>query len=195
MGINILKSAKLAFLAQKTDDQLMAQIEQGSSEAFQVLFDRHSGKILGYAKKLLGSKERAEEVSQEIWIKVVKLAAQYRSENHFKAWTMTMTKNHCLNILRKDGRIVFVEEVRDLVENETKMLFEKKFFSQFSMEAVSQAIDELPEKQRVALTILLTEEASYEEIAEQMNASLGAVKTMIHRGRKALQEKLREEVC
>jgi RNA polymerase sigma-70 factor (ECF subfamily) len=190
MGLNFLKKA---LLSDKTDDELMELIAEGHSKAFETLFDRYSGKVLGYAKKMLGSVEKAEESSQEIWVKVARLAPQYQKEGYFNAWVMTMIRNHCLNVIRKDKRLFFHEDVEVLIESESVAPFEEDIFNQRDILQVSKLMEQLPEKQRIALTILVTEEPSYEELAEQMGASVGAVKSMIHRARKTLQAQMKTE--
>jgi len=190
MGLNFLKKANLST---KADDELMSLIAEGHSKAFETLFDRYSGKVLGYAKKMLGSVEKAEEASQDIWVKVAKLAPQYQKEGYFNAWVMTMIRNHCLNIIRKDKRLFFHEDVEVLIDAEATAPFEEEIFNKKDISHVSKLMEDLPEKQRIALTILVTEEPSYEELAEQMGASVGAVKSMIHRARKTLQAQMKTE--
>jgi RNA polymerase sigma-70 factor (ECF subfamily) len=190
MGLNFLKKASLSG---KTDDELMSLIAEGHSKAFETLFDRYSGKVLGYAKKMLGSVEKAEEASQDIWVKVARLAPQYQKEGYFNAWVMTMIRNHCLNIIRKDKRLFFHEDVEPLIDAEASAPFEEEIFTKNDISQVSKLMENLPEKQRIALTILVTEEPSYEELAEQMGASVGAVKSMIHRARKTLQAQMKTE--
>lgn len=191
MGFNFLKNAHLA---KKTDDELMSMIAEGHPKAFELLFDRYSGKLLGYARKMLGSLEKAEEASQDIWVKLVKQAPNYQQEGYFNAWVMTMVRNHCLNIIRKDKRISFHEDVEILIDAESQAApFEEDLFHKQDIAHVSKLMELLPEKQRIALTILITEEPSYEELAEQMGASVGAVKSMIHRARKTLQAQLKLE--
>lgn len=181
-------------LKKKDEDALMALVAKGDNKAFEELFDRFAGRLLGYAKKILGSQERAEEATQEIWTKVVRLAPSYNPQGHFKTWVMTMIRNHCLNIIRKDKRLSFQEDVGEVLDQQEQFDVESQIMAQFSLESVSLALNQLPEKQRVALTILYTEEPSYEDLAKEMNLSLGALKSTIHRGRKALYSLLSEEV-
>ncbi len=175
----------------------MVKIASGCQKSFGVLFDRHGGKVLGYAKKILSDHEKAEDVSQEIWIKVVKLAPNYKGEGFFKAWVMTMTRNTCLNIIRKDQRITFKDDVSDVIEQGVTLDsdFEKKLEQSFNIEIIKQALDDLPEMQRLTLTLLITEELSYEEIAKEYDLSVSATKSLIFRARKSLQEKLKPEVA
>lgn len=191
MGLNFLSKLPINQRFKKaTDDELMVLVADGDQKAFGELFERHGGKVLGFAKKMLGDLERAEEASQDIWVKVVKQAPSYQKEGYFKSWVMTMVRNHCLNIIRKDKRLSFQEDVGEHIDSEHQASFEKDLLNKYDLEIVSEAMQSLPEKQRVALTILITEELSYEELAETMNASVGAVKSMIFRARKTLQETL-----
>ncbi len=193
MGLKFLdKLSGKAQISQMADDELMDLVANGDQRAFGELFNRYGGKVLGFAKKLLGDLERAEEASQDIWVKVVKQAPNYQKEGYFNAWVMTMIRNHCLNIIRKDSRLSFKEDVGEYIDSEHNASFEKDILNKHDINTVSKAMDSLPDKQRIALTILITEEPSYEELAERMEASVGAVKSMIHRARKTLQEQLGE---
>lgn len=195
MGLNFLdKLSGKAQISKMADDELMDLLATGDQKAFGELFKRYGGKVLGFAKKILGDLERAEEASQDIWVKVVKQAPSYQKEGYFNAWVMTMIRNHCLNIIRKDSRLSFKEDVGEYIDSEHQGSFEKDVLNKYDMELVSKAMDELPDKQRIALTLLVTEELSYEELAEQMKASVGAVKSMIHRARKTLQDELGDEI-
>ena len=188
MGNKIFSALKTLKWSQKTDDELMQAISEGAEAAFNELFARHSSKVLGFAKKMLGSTDRAEEASQDVWVKVVKQAENYVKQGTFSSWVMMMTKNHCLNIIRKDKRITFSENPEDYHSDYNQSESEDLLFSKFAIKDLSAALDQLPEVQRVALTLLATEEPSYEDLATQLEMSVGALKSVIHRGRKALKE-------
>lgn len=195
MGLKILdKLSGKNQISKMTDDGLMDLVANGDQRAFGELFNRYGGKVLGFAKKILGDLERAEEASQDIWVKVVKQAPTYQKEGYFNAWIMTMIRNHCLNIIRKDSRLSFKEDVGEHIDSKHQGSFEKDIFNKYDLKQVSRAMDKLPDKQRVALTLLVTEEISYDELAKQMGASVGAVKSMIHRARKTLQNELGDTI-
>jgi len=182
----MLKNLKSSLLKKKTDDELVRLISEGSESGFQVLFERYASLVLGFSKKMLGSLDKAEEASQEVWLKVVKNAKSYDSRGQLKSWLMRVTKNHCLNVLRKDARLVFTDKVVESPPENTKDAEEAMLLS-LSMKDLSEALDKLPDTQRVALTLLATTEPSYEDLAEEMGVSLGAVKSIVHRGRKSLK--------
>ena len=87
-----------------TDDQLMSRIAKGDSKAFQKLFDRHSGLVFGYAMQLLNRREQAEDLSQEIWMKVLRQSPHYQPQGHFVAWLRTLTRNAAFNKIRNQKR-------------------------------------------------------------------------------------------
>jgi RNA polymerase sigma-70 factor (ECF subfamily) len=182
----MLKNLKSGLLKKKSDDELIKLISQGSESGFQVLFERHASLVLGFSKKMLGGLDKAEEASQEVWLKVVRNAESYDPRGQFKSWLMRVTKNHCLNVLRKDARLVFTDKVVEIPPENIKDAEEAMFLS-LSMKDLSEALDQLPDTQRVALTLLATTEPSYEDLAEEMGVSLGALKSIVHRGRKSLK--------
>lgn len=187
MGNKLFKTFLTQKWSQKTDDELMQAISEGTEAAFNELFERHSSKVLGFSKKMLGSADKAEEASQDIWVKVVKQAENYVEQGTFSSWVMMMTKNHCLNIIRKDKRLTFSEAPEDLHSDYNHKDTENALFSKFAVEDLSKALDQLPDIQRIALTLLATEEPTYEDLAEQLKMSVGALKSVIHRGRKTLK--------
>ena len=193
MGNKFFKTFSTQKWSQKTDDELMQAISEGAETAFNELFERHSSKVLGFAKKMLGSLDKAEETSQDIWVKVVKQAENYVKQGTFSSWVMMMTKNHCLNIIRKDKRLTFSESPEDYHSDYNQNESEDLLFSKFAIEDLSKALDQLPDNQRIALTLLATEEPTYEDMAEQLEMSVGALKSVIHRGRKALKELMFEK--
>ena len=87
------------------DDQLMSRISQGDQQAFQKLFDRHAGRALGYARRLLGGdRMKAEDISQSVWMKVIQAAPRYQSRGQFIAWLFTIVRNTALKDIRFQAR-------------------------------------------------------------------------------------------
>ena len=177
----------------KTDDQLMELIGQGQTGAFSELFERHSSRLVGYAHRLLNDKEKAEDIAQEVWIKVVKLAPSYSGQGHFIAWVMTMIRNTCFNELRSAKRLVYNADT-ELNNNEADVThsdLESLLAGAQEIQQVKNAIEALPENQRVALVTYVSEDMSYEDLAKLMETTLSSVKSLIFRARKTLSEQLR----
>src|SRR5579872_730846 len=101
-----------------TDDELMKKIAKGDERAFKALFDRHSGKIFGYARRLMGDPDKAEDVSQEVWMKIVKVAPSYKPTSHFIAWVFTIVRNTSFNSLR-NAKSLREDMNQDVYESES----------------------------------------------------------------------------
>src|SRR5687768_1258748 len=90
----------------------MKEIARGSQKAFAELFERHSKKVLGYAKRLLGGDmELAEDISQSVWMKVVAAAPEYQGRGEFIAWLYTIIRNTALSEIRDRSRWDVEEEI------------------------------------------------------------------------------------
>ncbi|MCB0363801.1 MAG: RNA polymerase sigma factor [Bdellovibrionaceae bacterium] len=176
-----------------TDDELMKRLAQGDQRAFAELFERHAGKILGYACRLMGDKAKAEDVSQDVWLKVVKAAPSYTGSGHFIAWAYTLTRNRALNVIRNSKRLdeaISVGGGDEGVDVPDREELEEKVMNLAEVERVKQEIDKLPDAQRVALVTWLTEDMTYDELAAHMDTSVSAVKSLLFRARRSLEEAL-----
>jgi RNA polymerase sigma-70 factor, ECF subfamily len=180
-----------------SDDQLMKKIARGDESAFAKLFDRHAVKVLGYAKRLMGDEAKAEDVSQEVWMKVVRAAAQYDGKDQFIAWLYTLVRNTAFNHLRriKNTR----EDMREDLETSSPADFSRQSVEEIlvkesDLEMVKQMIQALPESQRTVLVAWMTEELSYEELADQTGQSVSSVKSLLFRAKRNLEEALKRNV-
>lgn len=177
------------------EDELMKKIAQGCSKSFAALFEAYGPMILGYAFKLIGNKATAEDIAQEVWLKIAKVAPSYQAQGQFKPWIFTMTRNLCFNKLKADKRLQFHDDMTELSESmEPQDTAEDKLLSESKMSQVNAVLEELPENQRIGLLLVTVEGLSYEEVAHELKLSLGATKSLIHRARKTLNEKLGKEV-
>ena len=96
-----------------TDDELLARYRGGDDAAFAALYERHKRAVFGYLARLLGERARAEDVHQETWLQVVRLADRYRPGGTFKTWLFTLARSRCIDRLRRD-RVRSVEVSIDL---------------------------------------------------------------------------------
>lgn len=172
-----------------TDDELILKIAQGDKVAFSLLFDRHAAHLLGYAQSYLGKKESGEDATQEIWMKVIRLSSSYSGQGHFVAWLYTLTKNHCLNILRSQNRLVYRDNEFEASEDQSTDDVESQILNNEEMKQVSEGLQRLPEQQRVALLLHVVEGLSYEDVARELETSTSAVKSLIFRARSQLLRK------
>ena len=170
------------------DRSCLAMIREGKPEGATELFRRYSGPVFRYADRLLGSRPEAEEVAQEVFLKVISRVDQYDGRAPVASWLFAIAANACRDRLRKAGRrtsvpLDAVAEAaspdppadRLLVESERRQL-------------VRQALARLSDDQREALILARYHGLPYAEIARTLEISEGAVKTRIFRA----MEKLRD---
>lgn len=170
------------------DRSCLARIREGEPEGSTELFRKYSGPVFRYADRLLGSRADAEEVAQEVFLKVITRVDQYDGRAPVASWLFAIAANACRDRLRKAGRraAIPLEAVaeaaspdppadRVLVEGERRRF-------------VRRALALLSDEQREALILARFHEMPYAEIARALSISEGAVKTRIFRA----MEKLRD---
>ncbi|HWH71057.1 MAG TPA: sigma-70 family RNA polymerase sigma factor [Candidatus Sulfotelmatobacter sp.] len=183
------------------DAALMLRVKQGDSGAFAELVERYKQPVMNLVYRMLHDAAEAEDLAQNVFVQVYKSAYRYEVSSKFSTWLFTIARNLCLNEIRRRSRhpVDSMEAAHPEQEDQPLQQFEdKKTFSPPESllqgeleEKVEQALAELPENQRTALLLCRQEELSYEEIARVLGCSLSATKSLIHRGRETLKEKLK----
>jgi RNA polymerase sigma-70 factor, ECF subfamily len=180
------------------DVNLMLAYANGEEKAFRELFARHHKHIINFCYRFCFDRGVAEELAQEVFIRVYQAAGRYRPDARFSTWLYRIAVNLCLNESRKRKYKVRVESMDQPVclgNSETVREIEdgESLSSQEMMEAgereklIQQAMRALPEEQRAALLLRVFNEFSYEEIAKQMAISETKVKSLIYKGRQRMQ--------
>ena len=177
----------------KADGELMELIARGNEAAFRELYRRYASLVLGYARRLVRELRQAEEIAQEVWLKVVRAASSYRGDGTVKSWLFTVTRRTSFNYLRDhtSPQEVATEDGEAPVGTISTDVFEERIFARADIHRIREAVDELPTNQRLALTLWMTEDLSYEEIAIELNVTEAAVKSLLHRARVTLEERLK----
>ena len=181
------------------DAQLMLRFKRGDAAAFDQLFARHTRAMINFAYRFVRDRRVAEELAQEIFIRVYEGASGYTVQSRFTTWLYRIATNVCLNEVRKPQ---FHAEHQPLpTEKEPEAGRSPGAFSvcgpeqllqrQAIANALRAALDRIPEKQRTAFLLNKYQELSYFEIAEIMKTSEKAVKSLIHRAKETLAERLK----
>jgi RNA polymerase sigma-70 factor (ECF subfamily) len=172
-----------------TDDELMNKIALGQMKAFEELFNRHKSQVLGYLCRLLADKQKAEDVSQEIWMRVIKYSPHYEAKGQFKAWLMTMSRNAAFNASRS-SRPEDLDDmaVQSAVDENLLAQTDHWLESQENLGRIKNCVDQLPDQQRQVFAIWLNEDLSYDELAKQLALSLSSVKSILFRARQNLEK-------
>ncbi len=167
------------------DARLMQAVAKGDKAAFATLFDRHQAAVVRFAYRFVGSTARAEELAQDIFVKLYKSASGYRPTAKFKTYLFRVATNHCLNELRRgDYRVEQSEpdgdqggELRDGGAVTPDQSLEGKELEK----AVGAALAKMSDRERLAFSMCRFEGLAYKEIADALQASEAAVKSLIHR--------------
>lgn len=181
------------------DAALMLRVKDGDMQAFESLVDKYKQPIINLIYRMVHDLEEAEDLAQNVFVRVHQSAARYEVSAKFSTWLFTIARRLCLNELRRRGRhpAESLDASQD-DEQSPRQYEDAKTFSapdQFLHreleQKIQEALDELPEKQRIAILMCRAEEHSYEEIARVLDCSVSATKSLIHRGRETLKEKLK----
>jgi len=183
---------------------LMLRFQSGDSGAFHELYEDYKFPLLNFIYRFCQDRRVAEELCQEVFIRVYKSASSYEAKAKFSTWLYRIATNICLNELRS-GKYQYERVPSSLDKNEPgiePLVFEDtdQARADDGMEArelniaVRQAIAQLPKKQRLAVLFSIYQQLSYKDIGERIGCSEGAVKSMIHRSKIFIKKKLKKYV-
>lgn len=182
-------------LAEMEDDELMARCGRGQTSALAELMERHQDAAQRYAWRIFRDHHTAEDMTQELFVKLFRNAARYQPRGHFTTFFYRVLANLCFDLLRKRKRRKHVQSVQldPLLSSGTQLEpidettdLEAPLRRREARDAVHEALHSLPARVREALELREFEGLRYREIAEVMDVSLNEVKVYLHRGRKML---------
>ncbi|MGD1083561.1 MAG: sigma-70 family RNA polymerase sigma factor [Verrucomicrobiota bacterium] len=183
------------------DAALMLRAKDGDMAAFEELVEKYKQPLLNLMFRMLHDLSEAEDLAQTVFIRVFQSASRYEPSAKFSTWIYTIARHLCLNEIRRRSRhpAVSLDSSQDDDEEAAPRQFEDQRSStapqamlHTELEAkIQQALDQLPEKQRLAVLLCRQDELSYEQIADILGLSLSATKSLIHRARETLKLKLK----
>ncbi len=183
----------------KEDDEdvrLMRLVGSGDTHAFEELIKRHQSLVAGTVARMLGSNSDVEDIAQQVFIRVWKSAGRYKPRAKFTTWLLKITRNLVFNELRRTKRRAQVPiqsepEAEEIpLKDETNPMPDASLLETELQQTIEEAITELPERQRMALVLRRYEELNYEQIAEILDLSVPAVKSILFRARTELRARL-----
>ena len=161
--------------------------------AFDAFYREHYRRVYGLCRRMLGGAAEAEDATQEVFMRGYRSFGRYRSQDPFGPWINTIASNYCIDVLRGNRRVRDLfsadfepEEAESTEDNGTAPLIRQQ-----DAEAVSQAVEALPEQYRLPIVLAYYSDASYDEIAETLGVTRNHVGVLLLRGRKRLREQLR----
>jgi RNA polymerase sigma-70 factor (ECF subfamily) len=179
-----------------SDVASMMRVARGERAAFEKLVLKYQKAVINVAYRYTGNPGAAEELAQEVFLRVYRAAPTYRPDARFSTWLFTIVRNVCSNYRLREGRL----ERKTDPEIESFDLShrgedpEAQAVRKEREKRIRAAVQELPDTLRMPLILHQFQQMQYEEIAQVLGISLASVKVRIHRARQALLEKLRELV-
>ncbi len=183
------------------DIRLMLCFKNGEESCFEQLVERHKQRVFNIAYRYLGNINDAEDVAQETFVKIYRAKNSYKPQAKFTTWLYTICKNTCFNVLRqKEPTLISIDQPVDPEDDAVSPQIPDKAGLSPAEEAlcheqaaiVKAAIDTLPENQKMVVILYRYDGLSYEEIAEIMDWSVQAIKSLLHRAKLNLKEKLKD---
>jgi RNA polymerase sigma-70 factor (ECF subfamily) len=188
-------------LPRDPDAALMLRVKRGDLRAFEELVAKYQQPVANLIFRMIGDAAETQDLAQNAFVQVYKSAHRYRVEAKFSTWLFTIARNLCLNELRRRSR--HPAESLDAPPEEHNDEPPRQFADtrhagpeaetlQGELESkILEALQALPENQRLAIALCRENELSYEDIAEVLGCSLTATKSLIHRGRETLKRRLK----
>lgn len=168
---------------QEPDDrELFARFREGDDSAFLELFDRHSGRIGRYCYRIIGDSERTDDIVQDVWIRLMRFRDTDTVIHNPIGLLYKIARDRSLNHVRDSRHHVPLQ----LLTESDHPTGEQRELSRME-EAVILALEQLPEQQRDILILHAYSDYTFEEIAEMMGESHGAVRTKAWRARGRLR--------
>ncbi len=171
----------------REDSVLIRRSLEGDMQAFRWLITKHQGLVAHVVRRVIPDQMAAEEVCQDVFLKVYDKLDTFKGEAKFTTWLVTIAYRTSLNFAKKKKtRTESIDEKFDLASPEVNDALEKKELRA----GIELAIKKLPAQYREVITLFHLEEMSYQDVADITGMPVGTVKNYLFRGRKALKELL-----
>ncbi|WP_135556843.1 RNA polymerase sigma factor [Paenibacillus cymbidii] len=176
------------------DEELVARVRQGDPDAFRQLVEKHQTFVYGIAQQVVQRRETAEDIAQEVFLRLYRTIAGYRGEARFTTWLYRIAANTAADYMRRQRRrpgTVLLDRVKEWLgdrreEPEAAVLRKERQVS------VQELLARLPEKYRLVLYLYHYRQLSYEEIGAICGLPVKTVETRLYRGRSMLKTKWQE---
>ena len=182
------------------DVRLMLKVREGSADAFEELVSRYQSRLTGVLEHLVPGQGQAEDLAQEVFMRVYRARESYQPTAKFSTWLFTITNNVANNAIRKlvkrkevhlqatPSGMSLARPLDNLAKAASGLMPARQLASSEVSEIVKLAIQALSERQRTALLLCKYEHMSYEEIGQAMSLTPQAVKSLLSRARSNLRD-------
>ncbi|MDR3559782.1 MAG: RNA polymerase sigma factor [Candidatus Pacebacteria bacterium] len=181
-----------------SDNELIKLIRQDNSERYAEIIERYQGKLFAYIYRLVGSRDEAEDLLQDVFIKAYRNLKSYDAERKFSSWIYRIAHNEAVNHIKRRSLKRFIpwEDVtatKDKLEmSSAEEDAQSSWIRKETSQEVDQAINRLPFKYKQVLVLRYYSDKSYEEISAILSRPVNTVGTLINRAKKKLAEELKD---
>jgi RNA polymerase sigma factor (sigma-70 family) len=181
--------------------ELIQGLRNGDEVAFKFLVDNYQDRVFNTAIGIVQNAEDAEDVAQEVFIKVFRSIQSFKAESKLSTWIYRITITHALDHLRSRKSKKRFGFLQRLFGDANEPLHELPDFNhpgialdrKENAAKLFKAIDKLPENQKTAFTLHKLEDLSYQEVSDVMQTSVAAVESLMHRAKQNLRKMLEKE--
>lgn len=161
------------------DNLLLQQMKQGDKKALETLFKTYYSSLIKFARNILKNTEQAEDITQDVFIKIWDKRQDLENITSFKAYLFMAVRNQCFNTLKVNERKNWLDDEPENYENYMSNHVEANLYAKDLNGKINEAIELLPEKCKLTFQLSRFENLSYKEIAETMNVSVKTVENQM----------------
>lgn len=188
---------RLILSMSKVEDQFyINKVLNGDVNSFSILVDRYKDLIFTIAIRMLKNREEAEEVAQDIFVKIFKSLSKFKGDSKFSTWIYKIAYNTCLDVLKKynkQNNFIPIDEYLEKQKPELENIFDTLVLKEQQV-IIQKCLSLLPYEESILLTLYYYEDQSLEEIAKVLNINQNNAKVKLFRIRKKFESILRNQL-
>jgi RNA polymerase sigma-70 factor (ECF subfamily) len=179
-------------MRQSSDEELIRALGDGDEAALRILVDRHTPSIYRFSVRYTGDESLAQDISQEVFLRLYRCARKYIPGMPFKTWLFTIVRNTSIDMARSYTyrKAYSLEEHAHEAENRSPLDAspnpEERYLSKESAQRIARSVQSLPENQRTAVILKYYEDMATKEIAEVMETTVSSVESLLVRAKRNL---------
>lgn len=183
----------LFVLVTESDEKLMEYVQRGNQKAFSKIYEKYKQRIFGFIMNMVNDKNIAQDLSHDVFLKVMRKADQYSQEYKFSTWIFSIARNTTLDYFKKKSEITFgldTEENQNWIDQaiDPHQDVEMQAIQRAEKDIVRKCLQSLKAEHKDVLLMRIYSELNYEEIAQTMGKSLSSIKSLINRAKAALDQ-------
>lgn len=170
------------------DHHLMAEVAQGNLRAYRQLVDGHINKAMRIAERMLGNRQDAEDVMQDVCLKIWREAPRWEPRAKFSTWLYRVVMNRCIDFQRGHRKTVTGDVLLDIPDDRPSL--DQAIAHQQKAATVRDALQKLSDRQRQAIILTYYEDMGNQDAADSIGVSLGALQQLLYRARQNLKHSM-----